>query len=316
MTAQKARTRHMAKRGKGYKIQQQQQQQVVQQRAPEIPVNDAPSNAKGDNMALGLFFALLIASAATLGLGVYFSSTKFVAAINASPVDWVTVVWMTLLLTATFFVARSLFWLSFFGPVMLSARIGAWSTCEAMCRRAIKLPNHLSRGSSWASVALVQSLVTRGQYREAINTAETEWEKSGKDPRQMQNLGPLCVTVGIASQVEPEVKDSQRAAESLKWNERGVECLTQVLEGLDKPKKGLFQKAMGPQTIEWRGQVRTQLAVAHFNIASTYMQKQDHRRAKENFKKSIDYANVAPEFPQKADILRVAKEQMSRLKHA
>lgn len=305
----------MAKRGKDYRFQQQQQQ-VVQQRAPELPVNDAPSNSKGDNMSLGLFFALLIASAATLGLGVYFSATKFMAAVNATPTDWTTVIGMTILLTGALLVARALFWLAFFGPVMLASRMGAWSTAEAMCRRAIKLPDTLSRGSSWASVALVQSLVTRGKYREAIDAAEKEWDKSNKDPRQLQNLGPLCVTVGIASQVEPDVKDSQRSAESLKWNERGVECLNQVLEQMDKPKKGLFQKAMAPQSAEWKGQVRTQLAVAHFNIASTYMQKQDLRRARENFKKALDFANIAPEFPQKADIVKVAKEQIARLKHA
>ncbi|MBX3073008.1 hypothetical protein KF728_13485 [Candidatus Obscuribacterales bacterium] len=315
MTAQKARTRHMAKRGKDYRFQQQQQQ-VVQQRAPELPVNDAPSNSKGDNMSLGLFFALLILSAITLGLGVYFSASKFMTAVNASPTDWSTVIGMTILLTATLLVARALFWLAFFGPVMLASRMGAWSTAEAMCRRAIKLPDTLSRGSSWASVALVQSLVTRGQYREAIDAAEKEWDKSNKDSRQLQNLGPLCVTVGIASQVEPDVKDSQRSAESLKWNERGVECLNQVLEQMEKPKKGLFSKAMAPQSAEWKGQVRTQLAVAHFNIASTYMQKQDMRRARENFKKSLDFANQAPEFPQRADIIKVAKEQIARLKHA
>lgn len=279
-------------------------------KAPEVPVNTAPSNVKGDNMSLGLFFALIIASAVTLGAGVYFSSTRFVAAINATPVDWTTIVGMTLLLTAALLVARSLFWLAFFGPVMLASRMGAWQTCETMCRRAIKLPATLSRGSSWASVALVQSLVTRGQFAEAITVAEDEWTRSGGDKRQVQNLGPLCVTVGIASQVEADMK------ESLKWNERGVECLTTVLEDLNKPKQGFMSKVMAPQSQEWLGQVRTQLAVAHFNIASIYMQKQDHRRAKENFKKSVDFANQAPEFPQKGDIMRVSREQLGRLKHA
>jgi hypothetical protein len=300
MKAMKAQARHMAKRSKGPKIQ----------RAPEMPVNDTPSNAKGDNMALGLFFALLIAAAATLGVGVFFSSTKFVAAINASPVDWSTVIGMTILLTVTLLVARSLFWLAYFGPVMLASRIGAWQTGEAMCRRAIKLPSQLSRGSSWASVALVQSLVTRGKYKEAIETAEAEWTRSSGDPRQVQNIGPMCVTVGIASQAESDLK------ESLKWNERGVECLNKVLESCEKPKTNILQKAMAPQSAEWLGQVRTQLTVAHFQIASIYMQKQDHRRAKENFKKSIDFANLAPDFPQKGDIVKVAREQMGRLKHA
>jgi len=300
MKATKAQTRHMAKRSKGPKTP----------RAAEIPVNDTPSNVKGDNMSLGLFVALLIACAATAGLGVYFSSTRFVQAINATPTDWLTIVAMTLILTLALLLARTFFWLAFFGPVMLAARMGAWSTCEKLCKQAIKLPQTLSRGSSWASVALVQSLVTRGKFAEAIEVAEAEWQRSGQDVRQVQNLGPLCVTVGIATQVESDMK------ESLKWNERGVECLNKSLTELDKPKKGIMAKAMAPQSSEWTGQVKTQLAVAHFNIASIYMQKQDHRRAKENFKKSVDFANQAPEFPQKADIVKVGREQLGRLKHA
>lgn len=295
----KAATRHMAKR-KGPKVQKTQ----------EIPVNDTASNAKGDNMALGLFCALLIASAVTLGGGVYFTSNRFVAAINSSPVDYGSAITMTLLLTVIFLVARSLFWLSFFGPVMLASRIGAWKTCESMCHRAIKLPKTLSRGSSWAAVALVQSLVGRGKYKEAIEIADQEWTRSGEDVKQVQNLGPLCVAVGIASQVSDDQK------ESLKWNERAIDCLTRSYEDLSKPKTGLFAKAASTQSTEWIGQVRTQLAVAHFNTASIFFQKQDFRRAKEHFKNSVDYANQAPDFPQKADIVKISRDQLGRLKHA
>ncbi|MDZ4838153.1 MAG: hypothetical protein SGJ27_30590 [Candidatus Melainabacteria bacterium] len=304
----KAATKHMAKRRgpKVQQIQQQQQQQQLQQQ--QLPVNDTPSNAKGDNMALGLYFALLIASAVTLGVGVYFTSSGIVNAVNS--VDWLTAVAMTVILILTFLVARSLLWLAFFGPVMLGSRMGAWKTTETMCRRAIKLPKTLSRGSSWSAVALVQSLVGRGQFKEAMEVAEQEWARSGEDPKQFQNLGPLCVAVGIASQVENDHK------ESLKWNERAITCLTQSYEDLLKPKTGVVAKAMSPQSKEWLGQVRTQLAVAHFNTATIYFQKQDLRRARENFKQSVDHATQAPDFPQKDDIVKMSREQISRLKHA
>lgn len=295
----KASTRHMAKR-KSPKVP----------KTADLPVNEAPSNVKGDNMAMGLFFAINLAAAASLVGGAYYSSTGFMRAINASPMDWITMVIMTLILTATFFVVRSLFWLSFFATVMLSSKFGAWNTCEKICRQAIKLPPTLSRGSSWAAVALVQNLVGRGKFRDAVNVAEEEWTRSGQDSRQVQNLGPLCVAAGIASQVEDDSK------ESLKWNERGVECLNKSYEDLTQPKKGMMAKALAPQSTEWLGQVRTQLAVAHFNIATIYIQKMDYRRAKENFKKSVDHASQAPDFPQKADILKVGREQLGRLKHA
>jgi hypothetical protein len=264
----KAATKHMAKR----KITKAPKQQAM-------PVNDTPSNAKGDNMALGLFFALMIASATTLLSGVYISSSRFVQAINSTPIDYGTAFTMTLLLTVTFIVARSLFWLAFFGPVMLASKIGAWNTCESLSRRAIRLPKSLSRGSSWAAVALVQSLVGRGRFREAIDLAGEEWARSGEDAKQVQNLGPLCVAVGIAAQVENDMK------ESLQWNERAISCLTQSYDDLQKPKSGVFAKAMGTQSVEWLGQVTTQLAVAFFKKSTKYFKNQDHRRAKQKINK-------------------------------
>lgn len=276
---------------------------------PEVPVNNTESNARGDRMALGLYCALILASVVTLGGGVWFSATRFNTAVSQAPIDWSMAIMMSLVLIATLLVARSLFWLAYFGTVMLSSRIGAWKTCESICRQAIKLPPGLSRGTSWASVALTQSLVARGEYKDAIVIADEEWARSGSDPRQVQNLGPLCVTTGMASQL---VDDSK---ESLKWNERGIECLNKAMEDLEKPKKGLFNKAMAPQSTEWIGQVRTQLAVAHFNIATMYLSKGDRRRGKENFKKANDYANQAPDFPQKSDIMKVSRDQLSALKH-
>lgn len=277
--------------------------------APQIPVNTEESNARGDRMSLALFIALLVISLLTFAGGVYWSTTNFVNALNRTPMDWNTMILMTLALSASVMVARSLLWLSYFGTVMLSARMGAWKTCEATCKRAIKLPKSLSRGSAWASVALVQSLVGRGKYDEALAAANEEWQRSSADAREAQNLGPLCVTAGMASQVKEDMK------ESLSWNERAIDCLNKAMEELSKPKKGIIGKAMAPQSAEWTGQFRTQLAVAHFNIAGIYFNKQDFRRAKENFKKAVDHATQAPDFHQKSDIIKHGRDQLGRLKH-
>ncbi len=295
----KAQTRQM-KRTKGPKTP----------KSPEIPVNTTPSNKKGDQLALMGSYGLIVVAVGTIGMGLYFAILNGIQACSKNPVDLTTLLSMILLATVSVLVARSIFWLSFFGPVMLGSRMGAWQSSEQLCRNAIKLPAFLSRGTSWASVSLVQSLVNRGEYSDAMQAAEEEWQRTGEDVRQAQNLGPLCVATGIASQVQEDLK------ESLKWNERAIQCLNNAVEELSKPKTGLMAKALSPQSGEWLGQVRTQLSIAHFNIATIYFQKMDYRRAKENFKKAVEVASQAPDFPQKSDILKISKDQLARLKHA
>ncbi len=286
--------------------------QKQMQAQPQVPVNTADSNAKADRLCTCLFYALIVASISLFGGGVYFATTNFIASLNRVPTDWNGILLMTLCLAASVLLSRALFWLSFFGTTMLAARSGAWKTGEATCLRAMKLPRSLSRGTTWASLALIQSLVSRGKYTEALKEADEEWARSGEDVREVHNLGPLCVTAGMASQLaEDGLKDS------LKWNERGIECLNKAVEDLAKPKKGFFAKtiAAAPQSTELLGQLRQQLAVAHFNVASIYFSKNDYRRAKEQFKKAVDNAGQAPDFPQKSDIIKHARDQLGRLKH-
>jgi hypothetical protein len=42
---------------------------------------------------------------------------------------------------------------------------------------------------------------------------------------------------------------------------------------------------------------------------------QNFRMAKQNFFKTLETANLAPEFPDKAEIVKTSREQMARLKH-
>jgi hypothetical protein len=297
-----------------FKGQHQQNRVIktVKMETPAMPVNTAESNAKGDMYATAMTYGLIAASVAVLIGGSYYAITGFQSSLVSTPINWPNIVWMTLVLVATLLLARSLFWLSMFGAVMLATRMGAWKSLETTCKRVMKLPPTLSRGTSWASLALLQSLVTRGQYKEALEVADTEWTRSGENPKEAQNMGPLCVTAGIASQVENDTKAA------MEWNNRAIAALNKSMEQLQKPNKGLLEKLAATQakTGDWEGQLKTQLMMAHFQNANILFSKMDQRRAKENYKKVVEYSNNSPDFPQKSDIIKVSREQLSRLKHS
>ena len=42
----------------------------------------------------------------------------------------------------------------------------------------------------------------------------------------------------------------------------------------------------------------------------------DYRRAKENYRLAIENAKKSPDFPQKADMIKFAGDQLGRLKHS
>ena len=277
--------------------------------APELPINEAESNKLGDRICTGLSLGLIAAAVAMLVGGLYWGGSNFVQAVTAKPPEIASAIIMAGLCVVSVFAARSLFWMSFFGSIMLASRMNAWKTVESVGRRALKLHKYIPNGSGWASMALVQSLVGRGQFDEAIAVADDEWERSHEDEKQLQNLGPLCAAVGIAHQVKGDLK------QTMTWNERAISALTASLEQLAKPQKGLLASATASQSAEWSGQVKSQLAVAHFNNATIHFNGMNYRAAKANFKKALDFANQSPDFPQKSDIVNVCKEQMSRLKH-
>ena len=275
-----------------------------------IPVNTTPSNETGDRLSAALLIALIAVSTCTLLGGVYFSTTSCRTAIAHAPIDWLQCLTSVLVLAACVLVARSIFGLSFLGSTMLAAKLGAWQTVESVGRAAMRLRKVLPGGSAWLSAALVQSLVNRGQYEDALTVAEQEWDMYSTDDRGKQNLGTICFAAGIANQAQGEFKQAQV------WNERSLDILKKSLDKLQNPKKGWLAAATAVHSNELLGQVRMQLAAAYCNSATFHFNVMDYRRAKENYRLSVEHAVKAPEFPQKADIVRFGNEQLSRLKHS
>ncbi len=300
-TYETANVRKMAKRNKGSAQQMQ-----------EFPVNNTPSNAQYDNLGLALFIVALTLGLAALVGGGYYTINQFMQAVQAQPVQWMTAILMTGFLLISLYTARTLVWLGFFGTVMMCSRMGAWKRAEETAEIAIKLDKFSPNGTGWASMALSQSLLQRGLFKESLAVAESEWQRNGTNPKQAINMGPLCACAAMANQVEGNVK------QTLAWNERALTSLNHMHEEYSNPQKnkGMIRKLTSPQSKEWLGQIKMQLAATYFNNATIYMNSMDHRRAKESFKKAVEMAVQAPDFPQKADILKVGKEQLGRLKHS
>lgn len=307
MKAMKGKKAQRAMRGMGVAQKSMVKRAKNQQ---ELPINESPSNDKWDKLGVTMFSGMLIIAGVVLSCALYYSSNGFFKALAASPIDWMSCIVMTLMLAVGFFVARAFISLAFFGTVMLASKFGAWKTTEAICSLATKYRFLVPNGGSWASMAKVQSLISRGKFDEAIEVAEQEWEKSGSNEKQALNLGPMCAAAGMAQQVAGNRKQTAL------WNERAIDSMTKMLENADGKKKGLFAWAAKAQAGSWVGQVKMQLAAAHFSNANVHMEGQDYRRAKASFKSAADYAMQAPDFPQKEDIVRMSKEQLQRLKHA
>ena len=276
---------------------------------PELPVNATPSNESGDKQAVLIHYGLLTGSAVITFAIILFSIAQLVGGINSHPLNWFGIVAGVLGLPIAFFVGRSMFWLSFFAPIMVAAKSKSWESQEKLCRKALGFSKVLPAGASTASTMLVQSLVSRGQFEDAMSLGEEEWTAHGANPKFDENLGPLSAALGLAQQMRGE------ARQSIVWNERAIECFTRSLDNFAN-KKSLFSKVAGAQSAQVVGNLKMQLAVVYFNNATSYFNLQNHRSAKVNFQKANEYATQSPDFPEKADLMRASREQVQRLKHS
>lgn len=281
---------------------------IGQMQAP--PVNTAPSNEQGDKYTMLLFYSAQVLAGLLLIGGTALSVSNFVQAINAHPINWGMCIWMTLALASTFIVARSLAWMGVLGAVLLAQKMNAWQAQEDICRRAQKMQKIMPSGAAWAAMVLAQSLATRGKYKEAAEVAEAEWYRNGDSDKNDQTVGPTCSIAAFAYQMEGDWKTV------MVWNDRTITTLGRAIENMKKPKKGIMANALSAQSGQYIGQCQMQVASAYFANAQIFMQQNNFRQAKENFRKTIEFMAQAPDSEQKNEVLKVAKEQLQRLKHS
>lgn len=276
---------------------------------PDLKLDSEPSNAIADRNAQLIHIGAALLAALIVGGGLYWGVVLVMAGWNHGHILWPQAVSGAAAIGVSIFLARSLSWMCYFAAIMYAFKTHAFESLERLCRSAIKRWKIFPGGASTAALMLVQSLVSRGKFDEAIEIGEQQWTAHGHNPKFNESLAPMYTALGMAFQVKGELKDS------IKWTDRGIEALQRSLDEL-VAKKSWQSKIAGPQGAEWAKQLRMQLAVASFNNASSYFNQQNYRQAKTLFKQALDYCNQSADFPEKGEIMRVSKEQLSRLKHS
>lgn len=278
-------------------------------KAPEVPVNTAESNEVVDKQSMLIHYAIfsgaILASVGLLGWGGY----EIYLGLQSKPIGWTEEFWGVSALASIFFVFRGMFWLSIISPVMMSAKSKAWKSQEALCRKALQYGKIIPGGGLTIVFMLIQSLISRGQYEEAIALGEEQANAYKDDPKMAEGLGPVCGAVGMAYQIRGD------ARQSITWCEKAIDAYAKALEKYTAPKKSIMTKLTESQGGDIKGSILSQMTVSYFNNASSYFNLQNFRLAKVNFQKSMDTAIASPEFPEKADIIKACREQISRMKH-
>jgi hypothetical protein len=277
--------------------------------APAFPNQGMPSNEVADKQAKLIFLAGMGISTLVLFGGLFWCVALFVSAIRVAPVNILGIIAAVVGVVAMFFVARACVWMSIFAALIFAQKHGAWVATQDLCRRAMKLKKLIPGGATTGALLLIHGHISRGELDETIQIGQQQYEEFGKDPKQAQNLAPMYSTMGLAFHMQGQWRDS------LTWNERAVEAFEQTLDQF-KNRRGFMAKLAGIQGAEVQGNIHQQLAATYYTNATNHFNLRNHRGAKEAYRKAMEHANQSPDFPEKADLMRVSREQMQRLKHS
>lgn len=263
---------------------------------PEIPATPG----KQDRLCKAIFIGGLSFGAVLLLGSSYFISKGFVAALSSNPIEWLTVVGLTVLTVILGFTLRGIIWASFAGVTMLASQLQAWHAQEMICDLGLKYKKVFPGSTAWASQGKMGMMANRQQFKELIVFGTKEYEETKvKD----QNLAPLCAYIGMAQQV---VGDPHAA---IIWNERAIEYFEKSMESFAK----VTPDAKGPN--QFVDNIIMQFASAYANLASNYFAVNNFGKAKKNFGLAMEQLNRVKDSPQKDMLIRGINEHMARLKH-
>ena len=277
---------------------------------PEFP-QAVETNEIADKQALMIHYGLLaLCVVASVGTCVY-GGFELYTGVTSHPLNYTAVVIGVLSLASVFFIARSLAWLSIIAPVMNAAKDKGWKSQEELCNKGLKMAGFFPQGSAVTlSMLLVQSLLSRGCLKEAIALGEEQQALHGDNPKFSETLAPLYTAIGMAQQASGDLK------QSIVWNDRAIDAFSKTMTKFATAKKGWFTKLAESQGQDINGTMLTQMTVAYFNNGTSHFNLQNFRMAKMNFQKVLETANQAPDFPEKADIVKHTRDAMTRLKHS
>jgi len=284
-----------------YKIPQPKMPKAVQLESKPEPVVETVGP---NNLCYGLFFACLV-----VGFGadiwlVYLVSHNVVAAYSEHPFNWLSAILYTVLLAMAISLVRGILWGSFVLSATVAARTQSIKAQMDICHWARRFRAILPGGAAWATQAIIQRMITKEEYKEAIALGTEEYEFMTKKNAKDQSLANLCACVSFAYQMQNE---QHRAIE---WSEKSVKSFDEIFAAIGK--SGGINKYAGQSILQT---LYIQHAQVLMGLAVSYMSVQNRLKGKENFKEAIQQARKAPDSPQKRDVIRTCEEHLSRLKH-
>ncbi len=265
------------------------------------------SNAAADSKAQMLCTALMIVFGIMVLAGVGFSLAQLYQSIVVKA-DVLGIFFGAAGLIVSVLLGRALLWLTFLLPILYASKMNAWKAEEALSKKALGLRKVIPTAGSTAAVMLMQGYIKRGDFDQALAFGEEQFQQNENDKKYLQALAPVFSGVALACQTKANWKDS------ITWNERAITAFEGIQTEMTA-KKGLLQRFAAQQDAQVSGSVKTQLALSTFSNANSYFNLRNFRTAKELYKKAIDLTMQAPDSPEKAEIMRVSKEQLTRLKH-
>jgi hypothetical protein len=273
----------------------------MQQPEPSLP----PAGNK-DKVCYGISVSCLVSGVITTVWMWYTIITTSIRAFNTTPTEWWSIAGMALLAVGSFFIARFFLWLSILAPLMLAAQTRSYEAQEKFCNLAMRFRQFLPGGATWASHGLMQLMLQRKQFNEAIALGSREYDYAIKKNPKDQSLAPMCAQIALAFQLKSDNHGC------ILWNERAVEAFGPLLENMEKQgqKKGKFV----PEK-QFVDQARMQLAGIFCNLATTYLNVGNYGKAKSNYARATEQALKLPDSTEKQQILQISKEQSARLKH-
>lgn len=283
-----------------YRRQTVQKTAVPKHQMPKPPEMPAKPG-KQDKICMALFAGGLIFSVALLFGSAFAISQTALQAVQHKPVEWLTLVGMTVLTVLLGFVLRGLIWASFAGVTMLSAHLQAFHAQDKISRIGLKLKNVLPGGAAWAVQTIMGQMASKQQYKEMIAFGTSEYEAAKKKD---QTLAPVCAYLGMAHQIQGD----PHAA--ILWNERAVEMFAKAMEPLEKAEAKT--KVTNRDFVD---SIIVQYASAYANLASNYFSVNNHGKAKKNFQLALEQLQKAKDGPQKDMLVRGINEHLARLKH-
>lgn len=285
-----------------YKVPQPKVPKALQLEQASKPA--APVLPERNQLCYGVFGACLLIGLILDVFLVYYLAHNAVTAYGEHPINWGRAILYTVFVAMALSLIRGVVWGSFVLGAALAGRTQSYTAQMNICQWARKLHLVLPGGSSWATQAIIQRMIAREEYKEAIALGSTEYEAMAKKNPKDQSLANLGSCIAFAYQMQDEHH------RSIEWNEKAVQSFEEIFQSIAK--SGGLKKYAGQSLVET---LQIQYAQVLVGLGSSYLFVQNRMKAKEHLKNALTQARKAPDSQQKRDVIRACEEYLSKLKH-